>query len=82
MTQTLESTAEFNALVEGLRGAVDGDLTSKSRVVDGLLDLRNATATPMVQSRIDELLSGIPGVNTVPNGWWVERLDELSELDG
>lgn len=81
MTQTLESTADFNEIVADLVGAVEGDLTSRSRVVDGLLDLRNASRVPVVRSRLDELLATIPGVNTVPNGWWVDRLEELGSLD-
>ena len=82
MTPTLESTADdFRSIVAALLQGVDGDLTSRSRVVDGLLDLRNAARDPLVTSRVDELLAGIPGVNTVPNGWWSDRLTELRDLE-
>jgi hypothetical protein len=81
MTSTIQMTATPNEIIIELTGLVDGELTSRSRVVDGLLDLRNASSSDAFQARIDELLAGIPGLNTVPNGWWLDRLTELSELN-
>jgi hypothetical protein len=81
MTSTIQRTTTPHEIIIELTGLVDGELTSRSRVVDGLLDLRNASSSDAFQARIDELLSGIPGLNTVPNGWWLDRLTELSELD-
>ena len=81
MTGTMESTCETRDLILALRDAVDGELSSRSRVTDGLLDLRNASpAASDLQLRVDELLRSIPGVTTVPNGWWLDRLEELRLL--
>ncbi|MFV2038723.1 MAG: hypothetical protein ACC660_00605 [Acidimicrobiales bacterium] len=80
MTSTMESACT-RELVRQLLEAVDGELSSRSRVVDGLLDLRNsAPAGSSLKIRVDELLAGIPGLTTVPNGWWVDRLEELRDL--
>ena len=50
-------------------------------MIDGLLDLRNAAPQASdLQFRVDELLKGVPGVTTVPNGWWLDRLEELRDL--
>jgi hypothetical protein len=81
MTCTIE-TPSAKELVSELLSSVEGELTSRSRVVDGLLDLRNAGVLGgSLQTRVDELLGGVPGVTTVPNGWWLDRLEELRILD-
>ena len=70
-------------LIDHLLDAIDGELSSKSRVVDGLLDLRSASDTRAdVVSHVDELLVSIPGVTTVANSWWMTTLEELRELIG
>jgi len=80
MTSTIESIPVQDLLQE-LLAAVDGELSSRSRVVDGLLDLRNtAPGGSDFEGRVDELLGGIPGLSTVPNGWWLDRLEELRNL--
>lgn len=80
MTSTIESTGTRELLCQLLE-AVDGELSSRSRVVDGLLDLRNAAIEGSgFQARVDELLAGIPGLTTVPNGWWLDRIEELRSL--
>ncbi len=80
-TDTLNADPGPRQIVFQLLDEVDGELSSRSRVVDGLLDLRNAApdAGPL-QGRVDELLQGVPGVSTVPNGWWLDRLEELRSL--
>lgn len=71
----------IDALINNLIDVVDGELTSRSRVVDGLLDLRNAAADRTdVVARVDELLADLPGLTTVPNGWWLDRLAELRTM--
>lgn len=81
MTSTIESTSAGRELIVELIEAVEGELSSRSRVVDGLLDLRNeAPDGSAFQARVDELLAGVPGLTTVPNGWWLDRLEELREL--
>ena len=68
-------------LINELLAAVDGELSSRSRVIDGLLDLRNAADQGSgLQLRVDELLGSVPGLTTVPNGWWLDRLEELRGL--
>lgn len=83
MTETLETTPDIVGLINTLLDEVDGQLSSRSRVVDGLLDLRllAAEASPL-HGRVDELLADIPGLTTVPNGWWLDRLEELRLLAG
>ncbi|MEM7284760.1 MAG: hypothetical protein AAF480_00275 [Actinomycetota bacterium] len=81
MTPTLESASAARQIIHDLLEQVDGDLSSRSRVIDGLLDLRNAAPEASdLQFRVDELLKGVPGVTTVPNGWWLDRLEELRDL--
>jgi hypothetical protein len=82
MTSTIQRTATPREIIVGLVGAVDGELSSRSRVVDGLLDLRNVSPDAAFTARVDELLAGIPGITTVPNTWWLDRLAELAELPG
>ncbi len=75
-------TPSAKELINEILSSVDGELTSRSRVIDGLLDLRNAgDLGGELQIRVDELLRGVPGVTTVPNGWWLDRLEELRLLD-
>ena len=81
MTSTIETTSAARRIIAELLDQVDGDLSTRSRVIDGLLDLRNsAAAASDLQMRIDDLLAGVPGVTTVPNGWWLDRLEELRAL--
>jgi hypothetical protein len=65
-------------LIDSLLDGVDGEVTSRSRVVDGLLDLRlAATEMPHVVQACDRSLSDLPGKTTVTNLWWLETLEEL-----
>ena len=69
---------EIAELVDRLLDAIDGELTSRSRVVDGLLDLRLAAADiPEVISQVDDCLATLPGHTTVTNRWWMETLADL-----
>ena len=81
MTGTIETTSVARQLIFELLEQVDGELSTRSRVIDGLLDLRNvAPMASDLQFRVDELLQSVPGVTTVPNGWWLDRLEELRNL--
>lgn len=81
MTPTIESSCATRQVIDDLLEAIDGELTSHSRVIDGLLDLRNAAAgEELLQFRIDEVLKDVPGVTTVSNKWWMETLSELADL--
>ena len=65
-------------LIDSLLDGVDGEVTSRSRVVDGLLDLRlAATEMPHVVQACDRALSDLPGKTTVTNLWWLEALEGL-----
>jgi len=69
---------EITELVDRLLDAIDGELTSRSRVVDGLLDLRLAAGElPQVVALVDNRLGSLPGKTTVANGWWMDTLAEL-----
>ncbi|WP_420639693.1 hypothetical protein [Candidatus Poriferisocius sp.] len=69
---------EITELVDRLLDAIDGELTSRSRVVDGLLDLRLAAADlPEVVAHVDECLATLPGNTTVANRWWMETLADV-----
>ena len=69
---------EITELVDRLLDNIDGELTSRSRVVDGLLDLRLAAAElPDVVARVDDCLATLPGNTTVANRWWMETLADL-----
>ncbi|WP_420434822.1 hypothetical protein [Candidatus Poriferisocius sp.] len=69
---------EITELVDGLLDAIDGELTSRSRVVDGLLDLRLAASDlPEVVAQVDDCLATLPGHTTVANRWWMETLADL-----
>ena len=69
---------EITELVDRLLDAIDGELTSRSRVVDGLLDLRLAAdGLPDVVAQVDDCLATLPGNTTVTNLWWMETLADL-----
>ena len=63
--------AEIDRMIE----AIDGELTSHSRVVDALLDLRSASGDDIkLVAVIDESLKNIPGRTTVTSEWWKTQL--------
>ena len=67
---------------------IHGEVIDRSRVVDVLLDLRNAAAIAAqlgVVEAVDFALRSVPGRTTVRTSWWQGTLDELQlavELDG
>lgn len=62
---------EIDRLIEGL----DGELTSHTRVVDALLDLRSVSGGDIkLVAVIDESLRTIPGRSTVTTEWWKTQL--------
>lgn len=64
--------------IDRLLDQVDGELTSRSRVTDGLLDLRLAAVDyPEAVACIDRALTEIPGRTTVTNEWWMGQLETL-----
>lgn len=58
-----------------------GAIISRSRVIDGLLDLRSAAgADREIVGVIDEALTTMPGQNQVEVSWAVEVLARISDL--
>ena len=63
--------SEIDRMIESL----DGELTSHSRVIDGLLDLRSASGDDVkLVAVIDESLKNIPGRTAVATEWWKTQL--------
>ncbi len=62
--------------IRAMREEADGDVCSRSRVMDSLLDLRlEAGARYDLIELIDLALRDLPGKNLVPKDWWCEQLD-------
>ncbi|MEM7093727.1 MAG: hypothetical protein AAF567_12055 [Actinomycetota bacterium] len=62
--------AEIDRLLE----SIDGEITSHSRVVDALLDLRSAADDVRLVAVIDESLRTVPGRTAVSSDWWKTQL--------
>ena len=60
--------------IDRLLDSLDGELTSHSRVVDALLDLRSAADDVRLIAVIDESLRNVPGRNIVSTDWWKTQL--------
>lgn len=70
------SEFDLESTISNLREAIDGDVCSRSRVIDALLDLRlDASGRPDVVEMVDQSLAGVPGKNMVPADWWRDQLD-------
>ena len=76
--------SKLETTIRALRDTVDGMVCSRSRVIDGLLDLRLVAdgRSDMVEL-LDTALTEVPGRTTVPADWWREQLDmiELAALN-
>jgi len=70
------SEFDLEVTIRELRDAIDGDVCSRSRIIDALLDLRlDASARADVVDLVDQSLAGVPGKNMVPADWWRDQLD-------
>jgi hypothetical protein len=70
--------SELETTIRALRDTVDGVVCSRSRVIDGLLDLRLvADGRSDIIELLDTALTGLPGRTTVPADWWREQLDMI-----
>ncbi len=70
------SEFDLETTIRRLREAVDGDVCSRSRVIDALLDLRlDAVGRPDVVELVDQSLTDVPGKTMVPADWWRDQLD-------
>lgn len=70
------SEFDLEVTIRSLRDAIEGDVCSRSRVIDALLDLRlDASQRPDVVELVDRSLRDVPGKNMVPAEWWRDQLD-------
>lgn len=82
MTETIVSPiATVDQLVADLLPTIDGELSTASRVVDALLDVRNLARNEVVRSAADQALRDMPGRTAVPNSWFLDQLHQLRALD-
>lgn len=66
----------LEASIQTFRDEIDGEVCSRSRVMDALLDLRlEAGGRHDIVDIADEALCDLPGQTMVPSDWWRERLD-------
>lgn len=88
----MDTNLLFNAIAE-LQEKLDGELIDRSRVIDGLLDLRQMAAEVVRQrssgpslipgesslvDTVDILLSNVPGKTMVDMSWWQTALVSLA----
>ena len=63
--------SDLETIIRTMRQDVDGDVCSRSRVMDALLDLRLEAGTRSdVTDLIDDALANLPGKTMVPADWW------------
>ena len=68
--------SDLETTIQAMRKDVTGDVCSRSRVMDALLDLRiEANGRADVTSLVDTALADLPGKTMVPADWYRERLD-------
>ena len=70
--------SDLETYIQAMRKDVEGDVCSRSRVMDALLDLRiEAGSRSDVTTLVDDALADLPGKTMVPADWYRERLDIL-----
>lgn len=73
-----ESTIQTE--VERLIASCEGELTTHSRVIDGLLDLRTVCTSSQLVAVLDNALATVPGRNVVETDWWRNQLRSFQVL--
>ena len=72
------SEFDLETTIRDLRADATGEVCSRSRVIDALLDLRlEAAGRSDVVELVDRALVETPGKTMVPADWWREQLDML-----
>ena len=70
------SELDLEAVIRGFREAIDGEVCSRSRVVDALLDLRlDGGDRQEIVALVDHALATVPGNTMVAADWWRGQLD-------
>ena len=70
--------SDLETFIRAMRKDVTGDVCSRSRAMDALLDLRiEASGRDDITSLVDAALADLPGKTMVPADWFRERLDML-----
>jgi hypothetical protein len=69
---------EIIQLLDSYRNEADGEVTSRSRVIDRLLDLRLEAEEAALVALVDRALEDVPGRTTVPTNWWMDQIDVFS----
>ena len=70
--------SDLETYIQAMRKDVTGDVLSRSRTMDALLDLRlEAGSRSDVTALVDDALANLPGKTMVPADWWRDRLDML-----
>ncbi len=70
--------SDLETYIQAMRKDVSGEVCSRSRVMDALLDLRiEANGRTDVTELVDAALADLPGKTMVPADWYRERLDIL-----
>ncbi|MEM8902127.1 MAG: hypothetical protein AAGA17_18130 [Actinomycetota bacterium] len=66
-------------IVNELQAGIEGETTSRSRVVDGLLDLRLEVADRAhLVELVDRILADVPGKSIVLSEWWSDQLSTIA----
>ncbi len=73
-----DTTTDFARIVSAASASIVGELVDRNRVIDTLLDLRNAALVSELVAIVDGLLRTVPGQTTVRASWWTVALDELA----
>jgi hypothetical protein len=77
---SVRPSSSFAREIAALRSAIAGhEVVSKSRCVDGLLDLYNATLDPAARRLIEHALSDVRFTNAVRSDQLRRSLDEIDE---
>ena len=66
-------------IVNELQAGIEGETTSRSRVVDGLLDLRLEVADRAhLVALVARILADVPGKSIVLSEWWSDQLSTIA----
>jgi hypothetical protein len=63
--------------IDRLLDSLDGELTSQSRVIDALLDVRGTTDDEQLVALVDDSLRNVPGKNSVKTDWLRNQLTHI-----